>query len=208
MSVRAGAGTAVGTGNRNRGGSDVVDGHGARRAGSERGSGQSGEGDWRVRPAGQRDVPFWAALRSDLWPEGSVEEHRSELGEWLGADGTLSLVAESDGELLGFLEGRLRSHADGCGTSPVAYLEGWYVAPPWRRKGVGRALVASFEGWARDSGCRELASDTWPENEASITAHRRLGFQEVDRLVTFRKCLETDIDVPPSARPPLTWEDS
>jgi aminoglycoside 6'-N-acetyltransferase I len=69
-----------------------------------------------------------------------------------------------------------------------------------------RALVAAFGAWARGRGCRELASDTWPENDGSVDAHRRLGFQEVDRVVTFRKALDPDIPVPPSARPPLDRE--
>ncbi len=74
-----------------------------------------------------------------------------------------------------------------------------------RRRGVGRALCEAFEAWARDRGCRELASDTWPENAASIAAHRRLGFEEVDRVVTFRKPLGPGIRVPASARQPMDW---
>ncbi|MDX1675583.1 MAG: GNAT family N-acetyltransferase [Longimicrobiales bacterium] len=149
-------------------------------------------------------------MRAELWPEGTVAEHRAELPTWVAAEGTCAYVAELpvDGrlEVVGFLEGRLRSHADGCATAPVGYLEGWYVVPSHRRQGVGRALFDVFEGWARARGCRELASDTWPENAGSIAAHRRLGFEEVDRVVTFRKSLYTGIRVPPSARPPLSWD--
>ena len=35
--------------------------------------------------------------------------------------------------------------ADGCTTHPVGYVEGWYVDPDVRRKGVGKALVAAAE---------------------------------------------------------------
>jgi aminoglycoside 6'-N-acetyltransferase I len=160
-----------------------------------------------VRPAASSDIPAWGRLRERLWPEGSLEEHLGELPDWLDDPETCALLAVADRAIVGFLEGRLRSHADGCATTPVAYLEGWYVDGPWRRSGIGRALVAAFETWARERGCRELASDTWPENAASLAAHRRLGFQEVDRVVTFRKPLSDGLAVPPSARPPARWED-
>src|SRR5262249_44408301 len=46
-----------------------------------------------------------------------------------------------EGEPVGFAELSVRPFAEGCRTSPVAYLEGWYVAPGARRKGVGRRLA-------------------------------------------------------------------
>ena len=147
--------------------------------------------DVRIREATAADIPAWAVLRAKLWPDGSLEEHRGELPGWLADPGTASWVAEAaEGVVVGFAEARLRSHADGCDTSPVGYLEGWYVEPEWRRRGVGSALVAAFEAWARERGCGEVASDTWPDNEISISAHRRLGFLEVDYAVRFRKLLE------------------
>lgn len=158
-----------------------------------------------VRETVEADFGVVAAHRAQLWPEGSMEEHRTELPAWLADEATCSFVAVQGAEVIGFLEGRLRSHADGCATSPVGYLEGWYVCPSHRRRGVGRALVAAFEEWALGRGCRELASDTWPENRGSVDAHRRLGFEEVDRVVTFRKALGEGIDLPASERPPMDW---
>jgi aminoglycoside 6'-N-acetyltransferase I len=110
--------------------------------------------------------------------------------------------------VIGFLEGRLRSHADGCQTSPVGYVEGWFVAEDRRRRGVGRALFECFESWARERGCRELASDTWLHNVGSQRVHERLGFRKVDRVVTYRKPLDPDTQLGPHARPPLEPEES
>jgi aminoglycoside 6'-N-acetyltransferase I len=156
-----------------------------------------------VRRAGAEDIPALARLRATLWPEGSMEEHAVELGPQLESASDLTLVAEMERALIGFLEGRLRSHADGCETSPVGYLEGWFVTEEWRGRGVGRALVEAFEVWARERGCRELASDTWLHNTGSQRAHERLGFSEVDRVVTYRKPLDPDIQLGPHARPPV-----
>ena len=82
-----------------------------------------------------------------------------------------------------------RITSNGTDTSPVAFLEGIYVEPRLRRKGIGAALVAAVCAWARRMGCRELASDALLENEGSHAVHRALGFEETERVVFFRKAL-------------------
>jgi aminoglycoside 6'-N-acetyltransferase I len=57
---------------------------------------------------------------------------------------------------------------------------------------VGRALVAAVERWARQRGLREFASDALLDNHTSHVAHARLGFEEVERIVCFRKSLRDD----------------
>ena len=72
-------------------------------------------------------------------------------------------------------------------SSPVGFLEGLYVVPDARRRGMARALVAEVGRWTRDCGCNELASDTALANAASHAVHRSLGFEETERVVFFRK---------------------
>ena len=99
------------------------------------------------------------------------------------------LVAEHDGTLAGFVELSLRAYAEGCETSPVAYLEGWYVSPDARGTGVGRALLNAAEMWGRAQGCTEFASDAEADNASSADAHRACGFEEVSLVRCFRKRL-------------------
>ena len=80
-------------------------------------------------------------------------------------------------------------YVNGTRTSPVAFLEGIYVVPDARRRGVARELVACAERWASSLGIREFASDARIENEASHAMHRHLGFGETERVVYFRKDL-------------------
>lgn len=135
-------------------------------------------------------------MRHTLWPDGSVEEHARELaeileGKWSQIYPYLVLVAESDGQLVGFAEVTLRSRADGCDpTRPVGFFEGWFVAEEHRRKGVGTALLRAAEDWVREQGCTEMASDALIDNDVSLRAHEALGFEVVDRVVNFRKSLE------------------
>ena len=103
------------------------------------------------------------------------------------ADGGM-FVAEVGGELVGLAEASLRhDYVNGTTSSPVGFLEAWYVAPAWRGRGVGRALLRAVEGWTRALGCTELASDALLDNTASHAAHRACGFVETERVVYFRK---------------------
>jgi aminoglycoside 6'-N-acetyltransferase I len=83
--------------------------------------------------------------------------------------------------------------AEGCNTSPIGYLEGWYVEPEQRGKGIGRALVRKAEAWAAASGCKEMASDAEFANKLGRAAHEKLGYEEVEVLAHYRKPLESRI---------------
>jgi aminoglycoside 6'-N-acetyltransferase I len=149
-----------------------------------------------VRPTEERDTDRVASMFHSLWPHTSTEEHSRALLRLMSTNGKrclpwVVLVAEHRKRgLAGFLYAGLRSHADGCDSSrPVAYVEGWYVDPPYRRRRVGAQLLAAAEDWARRQGCTEMASDTWIDNLDSQHAHESLGFAVVDRCVNYRKNL-------------------
>jgi aminoglycoside 6'-N-acetyltransferase I len=135
-----------------------------------------------------------ARLRHALWPDGSEAEHRQEVERFitdLGRRGAV-LVAEGESGLLGFAEVSIRAYAEGCRTDRVGYLEGWFVEPDARRRGIGRQLVAAAEAWARAQGCVEFAPDAEADNELSAAAHRALGFAEVGLIRCFRRDLQAN----------------
>jgi aminoglycoside 6'-N-acetyltransferase I len=147
-----------------------------------------------IRAARGPDLTELASLYHALWPDVSLEEHRQELIKMTHGSPSMrcaNLLAQTmDGRLAGFLQVGLRSHADGCDPSrPVGFIEGWYVIPVCRRQGIGRRLLAAAEDWARNHGCKEMASDTQIENQVSQVAHQAQGYQVVDRCVHFRKAL-------------------
>ena len=146
-----------------------------------------------VRPAEASDAGAWLQLRRALWPDGSEVEHRGDIDRFFAGDAReplAALLAENGaGGPVGLAELSIRAYAPGCDTDRVAYLEGWFVVPAARGRGVGRALIAASEEWGWAQGCREFASDAPPDNRVSVAAHRALGFVEVGLVTCFRKDL-------------------
>ena len=151
-----------------------------------------------VRPVTPREKADWLRMREALWPEADGNEHAAEIEQFLAGRFRnpleVLLAVDADGAAVGFAELSIRPYAEGCVTDRVAYLEGWYVEPEARRLGVGRALVAAAESWARSQGCSEFGSDALIDNEISAAAHHALGFAEVERIRCFRKFLGPGAD--------------
>ena len=149
----------------------------------------------RVRSITKADAETWLAMRMALWPDAKEDELRLEVGRYFVAHGEPLLphcvfVAEEHGKIVGMLELSLRPYVDGCDSSPVPFIEGWYVVPDARRSGVGGALVRAAEQWALENGYTEIASDALLENTESERAHKAVGFEEVERAIRFRKALK------------------
>lgn len=153
-----------------------------------------GRGPVKIREASRHDLFAWLRLRQSLWPECSPERHRGEMAaiRRQRQTATVMLAVNHAGEVVGFVEVALRAFAEGCDSSPVAYLEGLFVEAGSREQGIGRALVESAEGWARNKGCRELAADTPWDDNVSVEVHRSLGFEPTATLLHFKKRLPSE----------------
>jgi aminoglycoside 6'-N-acetyltransferase I len=71
----------------------------------------------------------------------------------------------------------------------VGYLEGIFVSEPYRKKGIARQLLTACEGWAKEKGCTEFASDCELTNIQSLRFHQSIGFEEANRIICFTKKL-------------------
>jgi len=144
----------------------------------------------KIREIVETDRADWVRLREALWP-GSLSDHDTETRKYFenppGAP--FVFVAEAEGRLVGFLELDYRKYAPGCRSSPVPFIEGWYVEPGMQRHGIGRALIEAAEACARAAGHHEIASDAEIVNANGIAAHVALGYEEVERVVCFRRSL-------------------
>lgn len=148
----------------------------------------------RVRPIESRDWADWRRMAQALLPDENPDEYEPELRALIQRGDAAVFVAERpDGSVCGYVEAGSRPYADGCATSPVGYIEAWYVDPDMRRSGYGRALLTAAESWARSRGYSEMASDALIDNAVSYESHIRSGYTEVERIVQFRKPLDVGI---------------
>ncbi|HEY2595573.1 MAG TPA: GNAT family N-acetyltransferase [Chloroflexota bacterium] len=144
----------------------------------------------RIRPLQPDDRHEHVRMRVALWPDADPADLAQEFDALLDDPDQAIFVAERDsGGLCGMVEAGIRPFANPVDEQPCAFVEGWWVDADVRREGVGRALIAAVEDWARERGFHELGSDALLENEVSHAAHLALGFEERERTVAYRKWL-------------------
>ena len=129
----------------------------------------------------------WLSLALTLWPDYTIEEMREALTIISQSTRQAGFLIRNDSQTaIGFINLSLRyDYVPGATQSPVAFVEGIYVADAYRKQGVGRRLLQHAEAWARQRDCVELASDALLDNPDSHRFHAALGFREVERLVAF-----------------------
>lgn len=86
-------------------------------------------------------------------------------------EGKLVLLAENDGEAVGYAFGELDPQG-------YAHVNIVYVVPEHRRRGVTRALLAEFASRAREEGIEHITLDVATRNEVGREVWRRMGFTE------------------------------
>ncbi len=127
---------------------------------------------------------------ADVLPLVSYEDYgrvlRDDLDAILRAHDSIVLVADLDGEPVGYITGRIT--VEPRRTLPTrGIIEDWYVDPASRGTGAGRELVQELERRFREAGCQLIESATWSGNQTARRAHDALGFDEI--RVVYRKRL-------------------
>lgn len=97
-----------------------------------------------------------------------LDQRRSPLARWRRSALPI-YVAEAAGEVVGYVLARRQARD--------ALIADISIAPAWRRKGVGAALLEAVE---RDLGQGVLLAGIWPDNLASIALFESRGYQPVD----------------------------
>lgn len=145
----------------------------------------------QFRPASFLDSEMCASMALLLWPRHTMEKMKLEMDRLLTAPGCAVLMAFEGERPIAFCQCQLRhDYVEGASGSPTGYLEGIYVRPEYRRRGVATELLRRAKEWAAGTGCHEFASDCELKNEESRLFHIKAGFQEAGRIICFIQKLD------------------
>ena len=137
-----------------------------------------------VRAAEPADAAELVALASAVSaePEGwlladsrwrSVADERRWIRALRRHPDAVLLVAE----LEGVVAGRLSISRDPHPSSAHVADLGLMVAARYRRRGIGSALLAAAEEWARSAGVSKLELHVFPHNESAIALYEKAGYE-------------------------------
>ena len=147
--------------------------------------------DFAIR-AGRREDAEEAAR---LWMH-SAEEHTSHDPVYAtapGAEKTMRrfladlarngyafvFVATVGDRMVGFVSGELREGSPTFLPKTWASVDDVFVDPDHRNRGIGRALIASVEGWARQKGANGVSLQVAAANGRGRKFYEDLGFREI-----------------------------
>lgn len=140
------------------------------------------------RKAIDDDINIITKLGILLYDEHTLEEIFEENKELLANENEAMFLAYNGDKAIGFSHCSLRNdYVEGTHGGTVGYLEGVYVLPEYRKKGVAKTLVGYCEKWIKGKGCKEFASDCQMNNDGSYAFHLKIGFKEVNRMICFTK---------------------
>jgi phosphinothricin acetyltransferase len=134
----------------------------------------------KIRELDESDWPAVSSAYADGIATGNAtfESDVPMWERWNAAHPSLRLVAEIDGDVVGWAA--LSPYSDRHCYRGVAE-ESVYVAESSRGKGVGRKLLSALIERAEADGYWTLLAGVFPENEASLALHTALGFRAVGR---------------------------
>lgn len=133
------------------------------------------------------NIDDWLNLRKAVYTDLEDSFHSSEISRFLNNPELNCFLHYIENEVTGFIEVTLRNIVDGCRSSPVGYIEGIFVKPSFRNKGIAKNLLDTATEWCIEQGCTELATDSELENIAAQKFHLNMGFEETYRIVEYKK---------------------
>lgn len=141
-----------------------------------------------VKKATINESRILAEMAIQMWENTTVDELEIEFTETLKGKNAVFFMKYSENIPVGFAQCSLRmDYVEGTESSPVGYLEGIFINENHRNKGYAGELLFACEKWAKDMGCSEFASDCELDNANSLKFHMAMGFDEVNRVICFRK---------------------
>lgn len=112
-------------------------------------------------------------LRVDGSEDGFAEHIRSHLGK----TDYLLVVAEIDGEVVGFLNGQLLQYPPCFARREHGFIDNLAVSARWQRNGIGTALLEKAMAWFAAKGASTVEGKVLLSNSVAMGFWRKTRFQ-------------------------------
>lgn len=133
------------------------------------------------RPATLLDVSAMAQLRTEHW--GNAPDWERTIASYLSGEHhprhalltRVAILAEEDGEVIGFIAGHLtrRHHCDG-------ELQWINVSADRRGQGVAKELLRQLADWFASNDAKRICVDVQPRNATARTFYTRNGAEPLN----------------------------
>lgn len=109
------------------------------------------------------------------WPHQEVG--RSYFEKKISGETGVCFVAEREGELVGYVVGRIDKEIDKTDTLLRSELENIYVEESARNSGVGKLLVNKLVAWCKGHGSENMLVTAYAGNVDAIEFYKKCGFE-------------------------------
>ncbi len=151
-----------------------------------------GSGAHAIRPARLDDAAEIAELSDQLGYPASVDEMSDRLIRLLAdPDYFIAVADNADGPLLGWIGAEYRVLLE---LGAEIEIVGLVVRRETRRSGVGKALLAAAEDWARGHGLESIRVRSNVARPDSHPFYERMGYARIKTQHCYRKGLDRPND--------------
>lgn len=133
--------------------------------------------------------PIYALCHEELgydFPEAQVE---ANIRRMMGEPNNLLLVAESRGEVVGFIHAH---NHEPVYAPPMKSVVALAIKPEYRHHGLGHMLVAAVEDWARESGAAGVRVNSNENMTEALRFYKSMGYEYIKTQYNFRKMQKKD----------------
>ena len=113
--------------------------------------------------------------------DGAGEIMRDRLLQVIDSDARRLFVAAVDGDLVGYASGSVVENTVVFRVRYLGHISDMYVAPPWRRQGIGRQLFVALRRWFRGQGLTSIELNVATLNPVGQTFWTGLGFSSLSQ---------------------------
>jgi len=129
--------------------------------------------------------PLWLSLYEHTQTRGMLVEIPADGFElwarsFAGLLGRIAFVfvAEADGQVIGFVAGRIRVHPKHFGGRQVGYFSDLFLSNTHRRQGIARRLMDAGRTWFAERGIERFELPVVAGDPEALAFHKSNGWKE------------------------------